>query len=248
VRLRGTAGGIAALAAVLGLAAALPACDPQADRGYQGEPLVTLRGQVQGTAPLPPLEAAMLWQRGPPPSTDDQELATRAPVVSGFPAAFTIRLYQPPPAAARRTLRPGEVSFARANAAAVPFGIAGDAVPGLPASASPAYGVDVEHWVVHLASDVPAASLTAWWLGAALPAGYHLLDVTALDPACLGEAELEACVGALVGLGVPDDGTSAPGTARGYCLAPYRLSPAPPDALIVLRLGTVAPPPGSACP
>ena len=74
MRVRGLAAAPAALALAAGLAAA--GCDAQADRDYRGEPLVTLRGEVEGTPPLPPLEAAMLWQRGPPPSTDDQELAT----------------------------------------------------------------------------------------------------------------------------------------------------------------------------
>jgi hypothetical protein len=237
-----------ALAAVA-LAAAVGGCDAQADRDYPGEPLVTLRGQVGGVPPLPPLEAAMLWQRGPPPSVDDQELATRAPVESGFPAAFTIRLYQPPPAAARRTLLPGEVSFARGNAAALPYGIAVDMVPPLPGAQNPSYGVDVGHWVLHLEAEVPQGSLTAWWLGAALPAGYHLLRVTPVDPACIPAAELEACVATLVLRGAPDDGTQAPGTARGFCLAPYRLSPAPPDELIVLTLATYALPAGGGpCP
>lgn len=216
-------------------------CDPLVDRDYRGEPLVTLRGQVAGDPPLPPLEAAILWQRGPPPTTDDQELATRAPVESGFPATFTIRLYQPPPAAARRTLAPGEVTFGRGNAAAVPFGIAPDQVASLPGAENPSYGVDLEHWVLFLEADVPPSSLTAWWLGAPLPAGYHLVRVTAVDPASLGGAELEACVGELVVLGVPDDGTQDPGTARWFCLAPYRLSPAPPGELIVLHLGTFEP-------
>jgi len=241
--------GLALALAALAFSAGVASCDAQADRDYPGEPLATLRGQVAGIPPLPPLEAAMLWQRGPPPSTDDQELATRAPVQSTFPATFTIRLYQPPPAAARRRLASGEVSFARGNAAAVPFGIATSQVPALPGAQSPSYGVDVDHWVIHLGADVPPSSLTAWWLGAALPAGYHLLRVTAVDPACIGAAELEACVAALVVLGVPDDGTQHPGTARGFCLAPYRLSPAPGGELIVLHLGTYGLPAGGGpCP
>ncbi len=239
----------AALALALALAASAAGCDAQADRYYQGEPLVTLRGQVAGVPPLPPLEAAMLWQRGPPPSTNDQELATRAPVEAGFPAAFTIRLYQPPPEAARRTLAAGEVSFARGNAAALPYGIATGAVPSFPPQTSgSSYGVDVDHWIIHLDADAPASSLTAWWLGAPLPAGYHLLKVTAVDPACITPAELEACVGTLVVRGVPDDGTQDPGTARWWCLQPYRLAPAPPGDLVVLRLGVYAPPPPAACP
>jgi hypothetical protein len=230
-----------AVLAALAFAAGAAGCDAQADRDYPGEPLVTLRGQIAGTPPLPPLEAAMLWQRGPPPSIDDQELATRAPVESGFPATFTIRLYQPPPAAARRTLAEGEVSFARGNAAAVPFGIAAPQVSSLPTAANPSYGVDVDHWVIHLGADVARNSLTEWWLGAALPAGYHLMRVRAVDPACLSGAQLEACVATLVIRGVPDDRTSDPGTARGFCLAPYRLSPAPGDELIVLQLGNFGP-------
>jgi hypothetical protein len=240
---------VGAALAALALWAGAAGCDPQADRDYPGEPLVTLHGQVATAPPLPPLEAAMLWQRGPPPTVDDQELATRAPVESGFPASFTIRLFQPPPAAARRALAPGEVGFARGNAAAVPFGIAAPQVSDLPLAANPAYGVDLAHWVIHLEADVPRNSLTAWWLGAALPAGYHLLRVSALDPACLAPAELEACVATLALRGVPDDGSADPGTARGWCLEPYRLSPAPIDELILLRLGEVAPPAaGGACP
>src|SRR5438067_1768327 len=108
------------------------ACDAQADASYLGEPLVTLQGHVTSSGPVPPLEAAMLWQRGAPPSTNDQELATRAPVETGFPARFTLHLYQPPPAAARRTLAAGEVTYARANAGAVPYGIAAGAAGALP--------------------------------------------------------------------------------------------------------------------
>ncbi len=141
----------------IALAALLCACDPQADTGYLGEPLMTLQGHVTSSGPMPSLEAAMLWQRGDPPSTGDQELATRAPVEAGFPARFTLHLYQPPPGAARRSLVPGEVTYARANAGAVPYGIAAGAVGALPASANGAYGIDANHWVVYLASDVPGA-------------------------------------------------------------------------------------------
>ena len=126
---------------LLALAALSCACDPQVDGGYLGEPLAIFDGYVS-SASVAPLEAAMLWQRGPPPSTDDQELATRARVVAGFPARFTLRLYRPPPAAAQRTLAPGEVPYARANAAAVPYGIADGGIAsgpsGGPAAAPPA--------------------------------------------------------------------------------------------------------------
>lgn len=231
--------------AALALAAAVAGCDAQADRGYPGEVLLTLHGQVTGTPPLPPLESAMLWQRGPPPSTDDQELAIRAPVESGFPASFTIRLYQPPPSAARRTLAPGEVSFARANVAAVPYGIAEAYVAALPTADGLPYSMDVDHWVIHLQGDVRPGSLMEWWLQGSLPAGYSLVRFTAVDPACI---DLDACVADLVARGVPDDGTENPGTARGFCRAPYRLSPASPDELLLLTLGTHVPTTEGSCP
>jgi len=231
---------LATLALLLG-------CDAQTDAGYPGEPLVTLHGRVESSGALPALEAAMLWQRGPPPSVNDQELATRAPVESGFPATFTLRLYKPPPAEALRMLAPGEVAWARANAAAVPYGVAAELVPSLPAAANPSYTFDAAHWVIHLEADVPPNSLTAWWLGGTLGAGYHLLRVTYFTQ-CPNPAELAACVAELVRRGVPDDGTSAPGTARGYCLAPYRLQPTTLDEPIVLQLGPLPVVGGAYCP
>jgi hypothetical protein len=235
-------------AAAMGLAlVALAACDAQTDTAYQGEPLVTLRGRVESSGELPPLEAAMLWQRGPPPGTDDQELATRAPVTSGFPASFILRLYKPAPDAALRTLTDGAPRWARANAAAVPYGVAPEQIAALPAVFSASYTYDPDHWVMFLESDVPPTSLTEWWLGGALGAGYHLLRVVTLT-ACLTQAELDACAAELVRRGVPDDGTSNPGTARAYCKAPYRLQPTTLDEAIVLKLGPRAGGPGAACP
>lgn len=232
--------------AVLLVALALGACDALAPSDYFGEPLVTLRGQVHSSGALPPLEAAMLWQRGEPPSTDDQELATRAPVETGFPARFTVHLYQPPPARARRSLGPNEPIWARAMAAAVPYGVATDDAPALGAAGNPGYGIDPDHWVLYLASDVPQGSITEWWLQAALPQGFHLLRVTPTQ-GCLTADELAACVAELVGRGAPDDGTSFPGTARAFCLAPYRLAPAPSD-LLLLELGAIGLPSGGSCP
>jgi len=232
---------------LLALAILACACDPQADSSYLGEPLITLPGYV-ASAGAAPLEAAMLWQRGAPPSTDDQELATRAPVRTGFPASFTLHLYQPPPAAARRALAANEITYARANAGAIPYGIAASAVGGLGgASSAPgaspgqngAYGIDPHHWVLYLASDVAAGSLTEWWLGAALPAGFHLMRVTAVNPQCIPPEQIDACAEELVRRGLADDGTRNPGTARFFCTAPYRIELAPPGEQLVLEIGTV---------
>ena len=230
---------------LIALAALSCACDPQADGGYLGEPLASFPGYV-ASAGVSPLEAAMLWQRGVPPSIDDQELATRAPVQTGFPARFTLSLYQPPPAAARKTLAPGQVPYARANAGAVPPGVAVGSTGSLvPAAAPPPYGIDATHWIVYLPSDIPPGSLMEWWLGKALPAGFHLLRVTAVT--CMPAAQIDLCAADLARRGVVDDGTANPGTARSFCRAPYRLSLAPADEELVLNLAP-GPPAGGACP
>jgi hypothetical protein len=231
---------------ILVLLAMMSACDPQQDGNYLGEPLASFDGYV-ASAGVTPLEAAMLWQRGPPPSSDDQELATRAPVETTFPSRFTLRLYQPPPAAARRSLAPGQVAYARANAGAIPYGIAAAAASGLPVAPNAAYGIDAHHWIVYLSADVPAGSLMEWWLGAALPAGFHLMRVDAVNLGCSPPELLDACAADLVRRGVPDDGTANPGTARSFCRAPYRLSLAAPGEQLVLDLGTVGLGPAPAC-
>ncbi len=144
----------------------------------------------------------MIWQLGSPPSMSDQELATRVPVEASFPATFTMHLCQPPPDAARLTLLPGEVPFARGNAAAVPLGTIPaqvEELPNVPPPYSSSFGVDVDHWVIHLEADVPAGSLTEWWLGGALPAGYHLVRVTPVNPWCMTTSALDDCVADLRG-------------------------------------------------
>ena len=224
---------------------ALAACQPQAETSYPGEPLVTLQGQVKSNGSSLPLEAAMLWQRGDPPSTNDVELATRAPVQAGFPASFTISIYQPPPAAARHALAAGLPVFARANAGAVPQGVAVASVPSLPVSGSPSYGIDAGHWLIHLSEDAKPGSVMEWWLGASLPAGFHLLRASPVDPACMTPALLSACVAGLQGRGLADASAAA-----ALCLAPYRLTLAPPGEELLLDLGTLglAPGTGAGCP
>src|SRR5439155_24419250 len=103
--------------------------------------------------------------------------------------------------------------------------------------------IDPHHWIVYLPSDVPPGSLMEWWLGGALPAGFHLLSVASVDTACMTAEQLDACAAELTRRGVPDDGTTKPGTARSFCLAPYRLQLARPGEQLVLDLGSAASPP-----
>ncbi len=217
-------------------ALAVCACSPQATPEYPGDPLVTLHGTVQNASPypLPDVVAALLWQRGPPPTTGDEELATRARVEGRFPAEFVLRLYLPPPDAARHALLPGEVRYARANAAIVPPSVAPGAAQ-VPSSSS-ALALDVTRWFVFLEAAPAAESLTAWWPGGTPAAGYQLVAVDATDPACLTPAEIEACVGRLGARGV------APADAAGFCQASYRLRPVPFSEGITLTVGASSTP------
>jgi hypothetical protein len=223
-------------------------CDSQVDPDYPGEALVSLHGQVTSTStlPLPQVEVGLLWQRGPPPSTDDEQLATKAAVQGEFPAQFILRLYHPAPEAARQSLRTGEVRFARANAAVLPVGIA-TANAAFSNVSSIAYALDTVNWFLFLEADVPENSLTEWWLGGALSAGYHLLNVLATSPACLQPAQVAACVADLAQRGVPDEPPGA-GEATAYCTATYRLQPASFDEGIALQIGGVETPTTAGCP
>jgi hypothetical protein len=223
-------------------------CDSQVAPDYPGEPLVSLHGQVTSTStlPLPAVEVGLLWQRGPPPSTDDEQLATKAAVQGEFPAQFVLRLYHPAPEEARQPLRTGEVRFARANAAVLPVGVATAAAP-FSNVTSIAYALDTLHWFLFLEQDVPAGSLTEWWLGGALPAGYHLLNVLATDPLCLQPAQVASCVAGLVQRGVPDVPAGA-GEGTAYCTATYRLQPASFDEGITLQIGGTEAPTNAGCP
>ncbi|MGO9063552.1 MAG: hypothetical protein ACLPM8_02990 [Myxococcaceae bacterium] len=231
----------------------LASCDSQVSPDYPGQPLVSLTGQVtsSSTLPLGQLEVALLWQRGPPPTTGDEQLATKAAVQGEFPAQFVLHLYHPPPAAALQSLQPGEVSFARANAAVLSEGAAQDASE-LPTStfgnvSAGAYALDALHWFLFLEQAVPADSLTEWWLGGALPAGYHLLNVLATSPACLQPAQVASCVALLQERGVPDVPPGA-GEATGYCTATYRLQPASFAEGITLQIGGTLTPTVAGCP
>ncbi len=236
----------ARLAAAL-VAAALAGCGAQAEPGYLGEPLVTLTGSVAAgpATASQPVEAAVLWQRGLGLSTEGQVLGARAAVAAG--GGFTLTLHQPPPEAVRLALAPGEPRLARATAAAVPLGITAPAASGLGSANDPdtprSYGIDPAHWLVWLEGDAPAGSLTAWWLGGPLPAGFHLVAVAPVAPACLDAPALAACEGEVGAAGAPDAAAAA-----ALCLAPYRLAAAPPAAALLLLPGTTGLGAPAGCP
>lgn len=225
------------------LASALAGCgEPIAPASYPGDPRLVLHGQVISSAPLLATEAAVAWQLGPAPSVAELavEARTGAPPLTGSAPTFTLELYDRPPWSAAAALREGEVALVRGSVVAFPYAYPdGDVGPEL-AAGTTGFGADVEHWIVHLDGAARAGTLTAWWLGAPLGAGYHLLRVVPFDPECSPGAR-QACLAELLGLGL------SAADAAPYCDARYRLSPAPGEPITV-RLGVHALPDPPACP
>jgi hypothetical protein len=248
-----------ASAGALLLASALAGCGgPIGGSGYPGDPQLVLHGQVTSTDEPGPKEIVFVWQLGPPPSMDQvvPDLRGGVPQSRSTEPWFTIRLYDSPPwSLPLQRLQEGEVAFARGNLVAIPLGWRPDPIDPPIVTQEPGFGASVGHWVVYLDGRVEAGTLTAWWLGAesGIGPGYRLVRVDPFPAACMTEEELEqeldACVTRLVAAGVADDQSENPGTARGYCRAPYRLSPADPWGTSVnVQIGAFSVPPPDACP
>ena len=73
-------------------------CDSQAPSDYQGDVLGTIQGTIRNQAASAPgaAEVVLLWHYETP---DDQEVpvAMKTEVEGGFPASFTLDLFEPPP-------------------------------------------------------------------------------------------------------------------------------------------------------
>jgi len=161
--------------------AALSACDAQEPPGYHGDTLATLQGLVvdDRTVDVPPAKIVLTW--------GDVGLMFRpsgvsVPLVGTFPEAFTLELFQPPPA--DRLFDPaiglpsgyyapgqGDIAVARIlavkqSADETTFILPGDVVGG-------AEG----HALIYVARDVVAGSAGAVYLGGPVSAGFHIARV-----------------------------------------------------------------------
>lgn len=237
------AGAFLVAAALAGCSGALPPED------YAGTPRFGVRGEITSTNPFLPTEAVVAWQLDPAPAISSMMLGPRSepPASSSAFPVFFILLFDPPPAQALHRLREGEAAFARGVVLGVPDNYSDVDIGEAFATRAAGFGADVDHWLVYVEEDALPGTLTAWWLGGPLARGYHLLRVEPLDLSCTTQEALDACAAELVAAGVADDRTENPGTARGYCLAPYRLVP-DDSASLSVHLGTyVLPPPPVAC-
>jgi hypothetical protein len=228
---------------LLAIAIAAGACGgSQADSSYPGDPLLEYVGLLGTTGPLPLFETQFVWQLGLPPDMGQPRLAESEAASwhwSGqLGLEFETVVYQPPPSDVFVQLGAGEVAFARGNTITVPLGTSSAEISQLPGSLNPAYATDLTYWILYFQADVPAGSLTEWWLhGHAVGAGYHYVRVDA--PSCLSDEALDACAAELVTRGLPDAGTG-PGTARAFCrtFGPYRVAPAATAEWSAITLGT----------
>jgi len=171
------------LAVPLFAATLAAACDPQADPGYQGEPLATLRGTVVSAVPSPPddLDAVLVWtvSSGSP----DYAVGQGAAIAGDFPATFRLDGFTRPPELALNDYGPVEPRLGVAYTAALP--------PGTDFSEEPtgSIGLSEDYLLVYLDAAAPAGSGVAEFLGGPLAAGYHLMKVIDVDdPACPGES------------------------------------------------------------
>jgi len=175
------------------LAAALYCgCDGQAGNDFNGQPLAVLTGTVSNQSGIPPaqkIDAALLWRAT---GTSDQIMSATPVVIEKlFPAQFTITIYLPAPAAA---LAQSTLPFAVANVGAITHG----ASPGDIASGAGVLGRLADPLLFYFASDTPHGLLEQQY--GALKKGYHFISRTqVVDPATLGQAQIDSCATALHG-------------------------------------------------
>ncbi len=82
------------------LAASGVACSAQVPPTYGGEPLATVHGTIVAPSASPGGDAAIVWTTTAPGRYElPAAVGTRVPVTGAFPAAFTLDLLSPPPAA-----------------------------------------------------------------------------------------------------------------------------------------------------
>lgn len=117
---------LAALAACTGVA-----CDGQVDSDYRGEPLMTLSGDIIADGPLAgDLEPAFVFRKQQDdadfnlfvPTGTQTNVFLRGQVTGSFPNAFTMTLFDPPPASVLYHRFKGEALVAVAEFVAVPRG------------------------------------------------------------------------------------------------------------------------------
>jgi len=187
---------------------ALAACDSLAGPAYVGNPLITLRGELDATgSPAGATELALLWQdavdAGGPGA-----VSTILPLSVSSDSSFVAPVPSGPPPEAMFQIAEGEPRLA-------------EGFIYVASRPSRLLGLVRDHVLVYASDDVADGTRAAMYLGGAVPAGFHLFSYTPVSPPPASQADLVARC-------------EASGASTTACLArrSYQLAVAPPDDVI----------------
>ncbi|AUX46979.1 hypothetical protein SOCE26_084890 [Sorangium cellulosum] len=174
----------------LALPILLAACDAQVGSDYPGEPLLTVQGTIVNELdepPAGPVDAVLVWntQGG---ESDKENFPVRATVTGSFPSAFTLSMYAPPPEEALNDLSEGGLVDTRVGIAIVVAASSEEDDPGEGSS----LGVDEEHVIVYVESDMDEDGYWSKFLGGPLAPGFHVMDAFSREDVGEVDAELQA--------------------------------------------------------
>lgn len=184
-----------------GALSCLLGCAGQADTSYRGEPLARLHGRVEAASTQseepPPLAAALIWSQIAPNADAKVAIArprlgTSVPVSGGFPASFTLDVYEPPPDGALFSCFP--------DAPQTPGRMGTASVRAIRRGSSPSSGTPFDYFgevrdflLVYADADLPAESACP---GGPLSKGYHLFHRIEVEaPPCNTPPDNPACRG-----------------------------------------------------
>ncbi|AUX22297.1 hypothetical protein SOCEGT47_027980 [Sorangium cellulosum] len=207
----------------------LAACgDPQVGSDYPGEALLTIEGTIVnelGVAPPGQVEAVLVWNTEEGPS-DVENFPVRASATGSFPASFTLSIHAPPPVIALNDFSEHGVEGTRVGIATIVA-----ALDEASAEEGASLGVDEDHVLVYVESEMVEGGFWSNFFGGRLSPGFHVMDVLqregevdaelqaafdACNAAATTEAEHNACYGYDVKLKIRPsaDGADATLTVR----------------------------------
>lgn len=170
-----------AFASALSLTSGLAACNSQVDPTYQGDPLATVQGSVDGDGSSPASEVVLIWDINDHPL---DLVGTTAPVSDHFPAGFTMPLYTPPPDDALIVAtETGTDKVGVAYITVVKAGTSEGKILNGDQLESDLLGLGEDNVVVYLDHELMTGSEWEPILGGRPSAGYHLMDVVRKTPA-----------------------------------------------------------------
>lgn len=164
------------------IAISLAACgDAQVDADYLGEPLAIVEGTItaESESAHGMHEATLVWDNQHADPGQPAVVATKAPVMGSFPAAFRLKVYTPPPANIFTDfsfggMYPGEGRIAFGYITTIKAGVT---MPQPESSQGGVTGLAEDFLVIYAEKDVQPGSRLAEFLHGPLAKGFHLMKV-----------------------------------------------------------------------